>query len=77
MTIVHVVEGGLSLPDRDYYLKEDPKSVDIRKKFEQHVQKMFVPRGAARRRRLRRSRWWRWKRNWPSLRRTAWRAVIL
>jgi len=42
MTIVHAAEGGLSLPDRDYYLKEDAKSADIRKKYEQHVQKMFV-----------------------------------
>lgn len=41
MTIVHAVEGGLTLPDRDYYLKDDPKSGDIREKYVTHVQKMF------------------------------------
>src|SRR5579863_1291014 len=34
-------QGGLGLPDRDYYLKEDPKSVELRKKYLVHVQKMF------------------------------------
>src|SRR5688572_14608154 len=29
MTIVHAAEGGLGLPDRDYYLKTDAKSVEI------------------------------------------------
>jgi len=41
LTIVHTVEGGLGLPDRDYYLKDDPKSVDIRNKYVAHIQKMF------------------------------------
>jgi len=41
MTIVHAAEGGLTLPDRDYYLKDDPKSVDIRERYITHVQKMF------------------------------------
>jgi endothelin-converting enzyme/putative endopeptidase len=41
MTIVQTAEGGLTLPDRDYYLKEDPKSVEIRGKFTDHVAKMF------------------------------------
>jgi putative endopeptidase len=34
-------QGGLSMPDRDYYLKTDAKSVEIRKKFEAHVARMF------------------------------------
>ncbi len=34
-------QGGLGLPDRDYYLKEDEKSVEIRKQYLAHVQKMF------------------------------------
>jgi putative endopeptidase len=34
-------QGGLGLPDRDYYLKDDPKSVDLRKTYLAHVQKMF------------------------------------
>jgi len=33
--------GGLGLPDRDYYTKTDAKSVDIRKQYLAHVQKMF------------------------------------
>jgi len=33
--------GGLGLPDRDYYTKTDDKSVDLRKQYVAHVQKMF------------------------------------
>jgi endothelin-converting enzyme/putative endopeptidase len=40
-TIAAVGQGGLSLPDRDFYLKTDPKSVETRQRFQQHVQKMF------------------------------------
>ncbi len=39
--IAKVDQGGLGLPDRDYYLKEDAKSVDLRKAYVAHVQKMF------------------------------------
>jgi putative endopeptidase len=34
-------QGGLSLPDRDYYLKTDQKSIETRQRFEEHVRKMF------------------------------------
>ena len=34
-------QGGLGLPDRDYYLKTDRKSVDLRKAYVTHVQKML------------------------------------
>ena len=34
-------QGGLGLPDRDYYLKDDPKSVELRQKYVAHVQRMF------------------------------------
>ena len=34
-------QGGLALPDRDYYLKQDAKSVEIRQHYVQHVQNMF------------------------------------
>jgi putative endopeptidase len=34
-------QGGLGLPDRDYYTKDDAKSVDLRKAYIAHVQKMF------------------------------------
>ena len=33
--------GGLGLPDRDYYLKTDEKSVELRQKYLAHVQKML------------------------------------
>jgi putative endopeptidase len=39
--IVGVGQGGLGLPDRDYYTKDDPKSKEIRARYLQHVQKMF------------------------------------
>jgi putative endopeptidase len=34
-------QGGLGLPDRDYYTKDDTKSVELRKGYLAHVQKMF------------------------------------
>ncbi len=39
--IAQLDQGGLGLPDRDYYLKTDPKSVEIRDKYQAHVQRMF------------------------------------
>ena len=39
--IAEADQGGLGLPDRDYYFKDDPKSVDLRKAYVVHVQKMF------------------------------------
>jgi putative endopeptidase len=39
--IAQADQGGLSLPDRDYYLKDDPKSVELRKAFLQHVTNTF------------------------------------
>jgi predicted metalloendopeptidase len=38
-------QGGTGLPDRDYYLKDDARSRDIRAKYELHVGKMFVLAG--------------------------------
>jgi predicted metalloendopeptidase len=40
-TIGQLGQGGLALPDRDFYLKTDPKSLDTRAKYQLHVQKMF------------------------------------
>jgi len=34
-------QGGLSLPDRDYYFKTDAKSVELREKLEKHIAKTF------------------------------------
>ncbi len=39
--VPQVVQGGLSLPDRDYYLKTDDESKKIREDFIQHISKMF------------------------------------
>jgi putative endopeptidase len=39
--IAGAYQGGLGLPDRDYYLKTDPKSQQTRDAYVQHVQKMF------------------------------------
>jgi predicted metalloendopeptidase len=40
-TIANLDQGGLTLPDRDYYLKDDTKSVETRQKYLEHVQRMF------------------------------------
>jgi putative endopeptidase len=34
-------QGGLGLPDRDYYLKTDEKSADLRRRYVEHLQKTF------------------------------------
>ena len=39
--IAFAVDGGLGLPDRDYYTKTDPKSEEIRQKYLAHAQKML------------------------------------
>ena len=39
--IVGIDQGGLGLPDRDYYMKDDAKSKETRERYLQHVQKMF------------------------------------
>ncbi len=39
--IVGISQGGLGLPDRDYYVKDDAKSKETRDRYLQHVQKMF------------------------------------
>lgn len=41
MMIAQADQGGLSLPDRDYYLKTDAKSVEQQKQYVQHVTNMF------------------------------------
>src|SRR5262249_55855071 len=42
MTIAAVDQNGLTLPDRDYYLKDDQDMVAVRKVFVEHMQKMFM-----------------------------------
>ena len=38
-------QSGLGLPDRDYYVKDDEKSVGLRKKYVEHVEKMLTLSG--------------------------------
>jgi predicted metalloendopeptidase len=45
--IAELDQGGLGLPDRDYYFKDDAKSVELRQKYAEHVQKMFELLGDA------------------------------
>jgi putative endopeptidase len=40
-TIAEVYQGGLGLPDRDYYTKTDSASEQIRRQYVEHVSKMF------------------------------------
>ena len=41
MDIAQADQGGLGLPDREYYLKEDAKSIETRTKYLAHVQRML------------------------------------
>jgi putative endopeptidase len=40
--IAFATAGGIGLPDRDYYIKTDPKSVETRQKYVAHVTRMFT-----------------------------------
>jgi putative endopeptidase len=40
-TIANFRQGGLSLPDRSYYLKSDAKSVETRQRFVEHMANIF------------------------------------
>jgi putative endopeptidase len=40
-------QGGLGMPDRDYYFRDDDKSKQLRQDYEQHVTKMFELAGHA------------------------------
>ena len=41
MMIAGTDQGGLGLPDRDYYLNTDAKSIELRKQYVQHMVNMF------------------------------------
>ena len=45
--IAFAAAGGLGLPDRDYYTKDDDRSKDIRAKYEAHVARTFELLGEA------------------------------
>src|SRR5258708_182361 len=40
--IAYIDQGGLSLPDRDYYIKDDARMVDIRKHYVDYLTAMFT-----------------------------------
>ncbi len=46
--IAEADQGGMGMPDRDYYVKTDAKSVELRQQYVQHVQKMFELLGDSR-----------------------------
>lgn len=41
MTIAGTDQGGIGMPDRDYYFKADAKSVETREAYVKHIAKMF------------------------------------
>ncbi|HYM76102.1 MAG TPA: M13 family metallopeptidase [Candidatus Dormibacteraeota bacterium] len=45
MVVAQIDQAGLSLPNRDYYLKTDDKSKEILAKYRTHMQKMFALAG--------------------------------
>jgi len=42
MEMANVAQGGLGLPDRDYYLAQEAKSQETRQKYLEHMTNMFV-----------------------------------
>ena len=45
-TLMGVDQGGTSLPDRDYYVKDDPKNRETRQQYVAHLTRMFALAGA-------------------------------
>jgi putative endopeptidase len=43
--IAYIDQGGLTLPDRDYYIKDDPKQVEMRKHLVEYVTQMLTLTG--------------------------------
>ena len=43
--VAGIDQGGLALPSRDFYLKDDAKSKEIRAQYEEHVRKMLALSG--------------------------------
>jgi len=42
VNVAYIGNGGLGLPDRDYYLKYDENSKEIRAKYQDHIAKMLL-----------------------------------
>jgi putative endopeptidase len=45
--IAEIFQGGISLPDRDYYIVDSPEMAAIRKQYVEHMTKMFTLAGDA------------------------------
>ncbi|HEX7583213.1 MAG TPA: M13 family metallopeptidase, partial [Prolixibacteraceae bacterium] len=46
MVVAYISQGGLGMPDRDYYMKDDERSKGIQTAYLVHLQKMFELSGA-------------------------------
>jgi predicted metalloendopeptidase len=40
--ILFVLQGGMGLPEKDYYLRDDPESVELQKEYQAHVARMLA-----------------------------------
>lgn len=40
--VLYLMQGGLGMPDRDYYLKSDPESKRVRTAYKTHLENMFA-----------------------------------
>jgi putative endopeptidase len=47
VNMLYVLQGGLGLPEKDYYLREDEKSAEVRRQYVEHVARMLVLAGAS------------------------------
>ncbi|WP_027078321.1 M13 family metallopeptidase [Maribacter antarcticus] len=45
MNVVYMGANGLGLPDRDFYLDQDEKSIEIREEYKKHISKMLQKLG--------------------------------
>lgn len=45
MVVAYLRQGGLGMPDRDYYMKDDEQSKKIQEAYKEHLGKMFVLSG--------------------------------
>jgi len=43
--MIYAAQSGLGLPDREYYFKDDEASVELREKYLEHIEKMYVLAG--------------------------------
>ena len=47
MTIAFITQDGMGLPEKDYYLRDKPESVELRKKYQAHIATMLGLLGEA------------------------------